>query len=126
MHWSYDGNYFFISNNCAVESLKLLRSGSANPQLTGLDNITPNGLLEVLSARGLADTSVLNDKREALRLGYHFDSFRERYQAMFDVLRKQLPIKYRAMEIGNEFIVGYGLDYDQLGRSLKDIYVVTE
>ena len=40
--------------------------------------------------------------------------------------RKQVPIKYRAMEIGNEFIVGYGLDYDQLGRSLKDIYVVTE
>ena len=43
-----------------------------------------------------------------------------------DSYRKQLPIKYRAMEIGNEFIVGYGLDYDQLGRSLKDIYVVTE
>ena len=38
--------------------------------------------------------------------------------------RKTLPIKYRAMEIGNEFIVGYGLDYDQLGRSLKDIYGV--
>ena len=40
--------------------------------------------------------------------------------------RKDRTIKYRAMEIGNEFIVGYGLDYDQLGRSLKDIYVVTE
>lgn len=40
--------------------------------------------------------------------------------------RKSLPVKYRAMEIGNEFIVGYGLDYNQLGRSLKDIYVVTE
>lgn len=39
---------------------------------------------------------------------------------------KRYPIRYRAMEIGNEFIVGYGLDYDQLGRSLKDIYVVTE
>ena len=37
---------------------------------------------------------------------------------------KQIPIKYRAMEIGNEFIVGYGLDYDQLGRNLKDIYVL--
>nr|WP_286670925.1 DUF4105 domain-containing protein [Pseudomonas quebecensis] len=98
MHWSYDGNYFFLSNNCAVESLKLLRSGSANPQLTGLDNITPNGLLEVLQARGLADTSVLDDKREALRLGYHFDSFRERYQAMFDVLRKHLPIKQTQVE----------------------------
>lgn len=39
---------------------------------------------------------------------------------------RQIPIKYAAMEIGNEFIVGYGLDYDQLGRNLKDIYVVTE
>ena len=35
-----------------------------------------------------------------------------------------MPIKYRAMEIGNEFIVGYGLDYDQIGRNLKDIYVL--
>lgn len=39
---------------------------------------------------------------------------------------KQIPINYRAMEIGNEFIVGYGLDYDQLGRNLKDIYVVVD
>lgn len=36
------------------------------------------------------------------------------------------PVKYRALEIGNEFIVGYGLDYDQLGRNLKDIYVVDD
>ncbi|SDV08183.1 DUF7844 domain-containing protein [Pseudomonas mucidolens] len=98
MHWSYDGNYYFLSNNCAVEGLKLLRSGSANPRLTALDNITPNGLLEVLAARGLADTSVLDDRREALRLGYHFDSFRERYQAMFEVLRKRLPIKQTQVE----------------------------
>jgi len=39
---------------------------------------------------------------------------------------RRIPIKYRALEIGNEFIVGYGLDYDQLGRNLKDIYVVSE
>ena len=39
---------------------------------------------------------------------------------------RSIPIDYPAMEIGNEFIVGYGLDYDQLGRNLKDVYVVTE
>ncbi|MFJ7313824.1 DUF4105 domain-containing protein [Pseudomonas sp. NPDC098747] len=98
MHWSYDGNYFFLSNNCAVEGLKLLRSGSNNAQLTGLDSIMPNGLLEVLKGRGLADTSVLDDPKEALRLGYRFDSFRDRYQAMFDVLKKQLPIKENTVE----------------------------
>ncbi|KIF63990.1 MULTISPECIES: DUF4105 domain-containing protein [Pseudomonas] len=98
MHWSYDGNYFFLSNNCAVEGLKLLRSGSNNARLTGLDSIMPNGLLEVLKGRGLADTSVLDDPKEALRLGYRFDSFRDRYQAMFDVLKKQLPIKQTTVE----------------------------
>lgn len=39
--------------------------------------------------------------------------------------RYEQPIKYCAMEIGNEFIVGYGLDYDQIGRNLKDIYVLS-
>lgn len=39
---------------------------------------------------------------------------------------KEISIDYVAMEIGNEFIVGYGLDYDQLGRNLKDIYVVCD
>ena len=98
MHWSYDGNYYFLSNNCAVENLKLLRTGSNNPELTGLDSILPNGLLEVLKGRGLADTSVLDDPREALRLGYRFDSFRDRYQAMFEVLKKHLPIPQGTVE----------------------------
>lgn len=31
-------------------------------------------------------------------------------------------LKYVGFEIGNEFVVGYGLDYQELGRNLKDIY----
>lgn len=97
-HWSYDGDYYFISNNCAVETLKLLRSGSRHPRLQALDSILPNGLLDSLVARGLADRSVLDDPREALRLGYRFDSFRERYQAMFAVLQQRLPIAQPKVE----------------------------
>ncbi len=97
-HWSYDGDYYFISNNCAVETLKLLRSGSQHPRLQALDSILPNGLLEILAGRGLADRSVLDDPREALRLGYRFDSYRDRYQAMFEVLQQRLPIEQPRVE----------------------------
>lgn len=97
-HWSYDGNYYFLSNNCAVETLKLLRSGSQHPALQALDSIMPNGLLDTLVARDLADRSVLDDPAEALRLGYRFDSFRERYQAMFAVLQQRLPIEQDKVE----------------------------
>jgi hypothetical protein len=98
MHWAYDGNYWFLSNNCAVENLKLLRSGTHDPRLEGLDSILPNGLLEVLKGRGLADTSVLDDPKKALRMGYRFDSYRDRYQAMFDILRKNTNVKQSNVE----------------------------
>lgn len=37
---------------------------------------------------------------------------------------KDTRLDYVAMEIPNEFIVGFGLDYNELGRNLKDIYVL--
>ena len=40
--------------------------------------------------------------------------------------KKDILIDYVAMEVGNEFLVGYGLDYDGLGRNLKEIYIITE
>jgi hypoxanthine phosphoribosyltransferase len=44
------------------------------------------------------------------------------------LLRKQparekgIPIKYVGFELEHEFVVGYGLDYDGLGRNLRDIH----
>lgn len=37
---------------------------------------------------------------------------------------KSLPIEYTAIVVPNDFLVGYGLDYNGLGRNLADIYVL--
>lgn len=41
-------------------------------------------------------------------------------------LQVPLDIKYAAMEIPNDFIVGHGLDYEQQGRNLPDIYTLVK
>jgi hypoxanthine phosphoribosyltransferase len=41
-----------------------------------------------------------------------------------DAYKKDIKIDYVAMEIPNDFIVGFGLDYDELGRNYKDIYTL--
>lgn len=41
-------------------------------------------------------------------------------------LKVQLDIRYRCFEIPDDFILGYGLDYNQQGRNTKDIYTIKE
>ena len=65
---------------------------------------TMKGIIEQLKEKGAKEViiSTLLFKPEALKV-------------------KDLKIDYIAMEIPNAFIVGYGLDYDEMGRNLRDI-----
>jgi len=41
-----------------------------------------------------------------------------------DAYKKDIKVDYVGMEIPNDFVVGYGLDYDGLGRNMKEVYVL--
>ena len=100
LHWSYDGRYYFLSNNCAVETFKLLHDGV--PRFAGedLSSITPTGLLRRLERAGIADSTVLDDRTEAMRVGYCFESLSARYEAMFDVARQALQLPQQERRTG--------------------------
>lgn len=98
VHWSYDGRYRFIDNNCAVEAWKLLNDGVPRLSRGRLRSVTPNGLLRRLQREGVADASVLDDAAAARRDGYRFDSFGEHFAAMFAVAGAALELPARDVQ----------------------------
>ncbi|MEQ6118324.1 hypoxanthine phosphoribosyltransferase [Reichenbachiella sp. MALMAid0571] len=43
-----------------------------------------------------------------------------------EVYKKKTPVRYFGLDIPNKFVIGYGLDYDGRGRSLRHIYQIAE
>lgn len=106
---SYQGD----SSTGVVKQLVGLNEDIAGRTVVIVEDIVDTGLtmkrlLEMLSERNPAELRIatLLLKPEKLKL--------------------DLKIDYVAMEIPNDFIVGYGLDYDGFGRNYPDIYTVVE
>lgn len=43
-----------------------------------------------------------------------------------DARQHDVPLAYTGFEIPDKFIVGYGLDYDKLGRNLPELYILAD
>lgn len=116
-----------INFNCEISFIKLASyrgmSGGKVTELIGLkDNIQGR---HVIIVEDIVDTGESID--HLLRsLAGHLPETVEIATLLFkpEAYEKDIEVKYSGLSIGNDFIVGYGLDYDQLGRNLSDIYVV--
>ncbi|WP_094001934.1 DUF4105 domain-containing protein [Stenotrophomonas sp. CC120222-04] len=95
VHWSYDGRYFFVSNNCAVETAKLLQAGVPRLGEAGLAQLSPRGLKRRLVRLDVLDEGVLTDRDAAQAQGYYFASARDHYQQLFGVAAAQLALPAR-------------------------------
>ena len=103
---SYEGT----GSTGVVQEILGLREEVADRHLIVVEDIVDTGttlhhLLPTLRAKGPASVEVA---------------------ALFlkpECLRHDLTLTYVAQEIPNDFVVGYGLDYDGLGRNLPDVYV---
>ncbi|CRD50604.1 DUF7844 domain-containing protein [Stenotrophomonas thermophila] len=95
VHWSYDGRYYFVSNNCAVETARLLQAGVPRLGEAGLAQLSPRGLKRRLARLGMLDERVLTDRNAAQAQGYYFASARDHYQQLFTVAATQLALPAR-------------------------------
>jgi hypothetical protein len=98
VHWSHDGRYRFVTDNCATETWRLLRDGVPRLGALRLASLTPTGLVARLERSGVADASVLADRGSALARGHYFESQATQYRAMFEAARASLPLPARDVQ----------------------------
>lgn len=104
---SYDGLY----TSGAVKEIIGLNESVVGRNVVVVEDIVDTGItmeriLSSLRAKGAQDIRVATFLQKP------------------DALQRDINVDYVAMKIPNDFIVGYGLDYDGYGRNLKDIYTL--
>ncbi len=115
-----------ITFNCQVSFVKLASyrgtSTSGKVQhLIGLDQTLKNKtvvILEDIVDTGLTVETLVRDLRE-------YEPEKVMVAALFfkpEAYQKKLKIDYIGIKIPNDFVIGYGLDYNGFGRNLPDIY----
>lgn len=77
-------------------------------------------VVEDIVDTGFTMQNILNTLQEKGAKEVHVCTFLQKPEA----LKCDIKVEYAAMKIPNDFIVGYGLDYDGYGRNLKEIYTV--
>lgn len=86
-HWNYDSRYYFLTNNCATESLNLLKSAVLRPELLESKAIKPTDLRNLLIKTKLIQHEALrSDRKENIRLGLLFDNHADRYMKALSIL----------------------------------------
>ncbi len=104
-----------------LASYKEMTSSGTVKELIGLnENLFGRHVivLEDIIDSGLTITSVMEQIKERGAASVAVATLLLKPEA----LKVEVEIKYTGFEIGNEFVVGYGLDYDGLGRNTTAIY----
>lgn len=117
-----------ISFNCETNFIKLTSySGTESThkvrELIGVDNSLRGKkiiIVEDIVDSGITMEYLLNELKKIQPEDIRIATFLLKPEAF----KKDIAIDYVGISIPNDFIVGYGLDYNGLGRNLPDIYKI--
>ena len=115
---------------CQITFLKLAsysgtESSGSVKQLIGINRDLKDRVVVVLE--DIVDTGVTLETIIRQLSGYEPQEIRvATFLHKPDATVKEVKLDYVGMEIPNDFILGYGLDYDGYGRNFKEIYQLVE
>ncbi|MDR1679457.1 MAG: hypoxanthine phosphoribosyltransferase [Prevotellaceae bacterium] len=104
---SYEGT----GSTCNVKEIIGLSESLENQSVVVVEDIVDTGITMDCILRNLQS---LHAKEVRVASFFHKP----------EALQKPIALDYVGMTIPNDFIVGYGLDYDGFGRNLADIYTL--
>ena len=115
---------------CEVSFIKLASyegtaSTNAVKQLIGLNQDLTGRT--VIAIEDIVDTGNTLEELKSLFKQQHVKHFK--IATLFlkpDAYKKDIKLDYVGIRIPNKFIVGFGLDYDGLGRNLPEVYQLKE
>lgn len=117
-----------FEGNCEVNFVKLSSyngtssSGEVNALLGLTDSLEGRSVIII---EDIVDTGNTLERLDAILKNEKVKEYR--IASLFykpEAYKKSLPVDYVGLEIPNDFIVGYGLDYNGLGRNLRQVYTL--
>lgn len=118
------------SHNCEVSFVKLssyegMATTSNVKQLIGLNKSLEGRSVVVIE--DIVDTGNTVAELKKIFEGHNLKQLK--IATLFfkpDAYKQDIKLDYIGFEIPDKFIVGYGLDYDELGRNLPEVYQLHE
>ena len=123
-----NGSFMFVESEISfvkLASYSGTKTSGEVKQLIGLNENIQDRTVVVLE--DIVDTGItINKIQEQLKVLEPREVLVATLLLKPNALQKEVDLKYVGMEIPNDFIVGYGLDYDGHGRNLLDIYSIVK
>lgn len=116
-----------VDMNAEVDFLGLNRFGEGGRIGITLDTSTPLFDRNVVIVEDIVDTGLTLTTLRKMFLDRGATSVAT--AALLDKSRRRLaevPVEYRGFEVGDEFLVGYGLDWQGFYRNLRSIWAVLD
>lgn len=116
-----------MSGECEIDFLSLNRFGEGGRARVAMDTETSLEGRDVLIVEDIIDTGLSLTFLRRLLLTRELASLRT--VSLLDKVPRRIvevPVEYRGFEVGDEFLLGYGLDWEGRYRNLRSIWAVLD